>query len=128
MSRIRSSTATGNSACPTPPTSALNLFEYAYKIITTSIEDKIKLKKLESDISRHRGKKVSQENQELYDLIEQKDQERKDRGEDSNYKQSTKVAVKEKYRSAIGWERHYKNFIDYKNSPLKKKSVIRKPD
>lgn len=113
-------------ALPSIGESCLYLFNTAIQTTLSSIDDKIKLKKLESDISKHRGKKVSPENKELYDLIEQKDNERKERGEDSNYKQSTKVAVREKYKSMIGWEKSYKNFIDYRNRPFRNKSVIRK--
>jgi hypothetical protein len=79
------------------------------------------------ELSKHRGKKVSKENKELYNLIEEIDKERINNGEDSNYVQSTKAAVYKRYKTKIGWKKHYKNFIDYKNNPLKKKSVIRKP-
>lgn len=71
---------------------------------------------LHKELWKHRqGRPPTEENQSLYDLIEKKDKERKERHEDSNWVQSTKAACWEKYHTLIGWQKHYRNFIDHKN-------------
>jgi hypothetical protein len=82
-------------------------------------EKKKKIESISFD-SKFRGKKVSPENREMYGKIHEADQERIKTGEDSNFKQSTKVVAKQYRLSTNESKRLYKNFIEWKNHSINK--------
>lgn len=104
--------------------SSLNLFESTWKVLMSSVESKIKLKKLESDISKYRqGKKVLKKNFDIYCEIIETNKKRIANGEDTNYRKSTEITLKDKPLSDDKKDQIYKNFNDWFNNP-KNKEII----
>jgi hypothetical protein len=95
------------------------------EIVTSSIEDKIKRKKLEAEILKYRGRKVSQENLDLYKEVIQTDKERIAEGEDSNYSKSVEKVGKKHHFSERKQHQVYKSFNYWFNNPQNKALISR---
>lgn len=79
-------------------------------------------KHLSKELSKHRqGKKVLQDNLELYKEIIQTDKDRMASGEDSNYSKSTEKVATKHHFSELREHRLYRSFNFWFNNPKNKK-------
>jgi hypothetical protein len=77
------------------------------------------IKRQQAFMNKFKGRKVSPANLKLYNEIDAADKRRIEAGEDSNWKQSSNVVVKDHKFTSDQAKRLYKNYIEWKNNQPK---------